>query len=135
MVANFENEYVMLPQDRADHINERHVELNKERGASKFYRYFNLTATLAYLTRKTFRDSSEYEIIENGFKDGHGYYFIYVFHMRKEIGVCPWGFPTKKICIYFSWRREYGDKFKIISAYPFSPTYHEYLTKKKMGLY
>ena len=64
MAVNFENEYVMLPQDRADHINERHVELNKERGASKFYRYFNLTATLAYLTRKTFRDSSEYEIIE-----------------------------------------------------------------------
>ena len=39
MAVNFQNEYVMLPQDRADHINERHVERNMERGASKFYRF------------------------------------------------------------------------------------------------
>ena len=41
MAVNFENEYVMLPQDRADHINERHVELNKERGAD-FTEFFFL---------------------------------------------------------------------------------------------
>ena len=33
MAVNFENEYVMLPQDRAHHINERHVDLHKEKGA------------------------------------------------------------------------------------------------------
>ena len=135
MAVNFQNEYVMLPQDRADHINERHVERNMERGASKFYRFFNLTTTLAFLTRKTFTDSKDYEILEEGFKAGHGHYYIYVFNMAKEIGVCPWGFPTNELCIYYSWRKEFGDRFKIISAYPFSRTYHEYLTKKKMGLY
>ena len=91
--------------------------------------------TLAFLTRKTFTDSKDYEILEEGFKAGHGHYYIYVFNMAKEIGVCPWGFPTKELCIYYSWRKEFGDRFKIISAYPFSRTYHEYLTKKKMGLY
>ena len=87
-----------------------------------------------FLTRKTFTDSQDYEIIE-GYKVSHGHYFIYIFNMDKDVGVCPWGFPTKEICIYFSWRQEYGHKFKIISAYPFSRSYHDYLTKKKKGLY
>ena len=76
MAVNFQNEYVMLPQDRADHINERHVERNMERGASIFYRFFNLTTTLAFLTRKTFTDSKDYEILEEGFKASHGRYYI-----------------------------------------------------------
>ena len=86
MAVNFENE------DRADHINERHVDLNKERGVSKFYRHFNLTAMLVFLSRKTFTESEDYEIIEEGYKVGHGHYFIYVFNMSEDIGVCPWGF-------------------------------------------
>ena len=86
MAVNFEYDYVMLSQERADHINERYVELNKERGASKFYRYFNLTVTLVFLTRKTFTDSQDYEIIEV-YKVGHGHYFIYVFNMDKDVGV------------------------------------------------
>ena len=134
MAVKFENDYVMLSQERAEHINERHVDLDKEFGASKFRRSFNLTSTLAFLTRKTFLDSDDYEIIEEGYKVGHGYYYMYVFKMKKVIGVGPWGFPTNEICVYFSWKEAYGDKFRIITAYPFSRTYHVFLKRRKLGM-
>ncbi|KAJ7358650.1 hypothetical protein OS493_022083 [Desmophyllum pertusum] len=132
MATAFTNSYVILSQEHADHINERHVDLDKETGASKFARSFNLTSTLTLLTRKTFEDSNSYEIVEKGFKTGHCYYFMYVFNMSKAIGTCPDGFETNKLCIYFSWKKAYGDRFKIISAYPFSHAYHIYLKRRRL---
>ena len=64
MAVDFENNYVMLSQDHAEHINERHVDLDKELGASKFLRSFNLSSTVAFLARKTFLDSDDYKILE-----------------------------------------------------------------------
>ena len=58
------------------------------RTASKFYRYFNLTATLVFLTRKTFTDSEDYEIVKEGYNVGHGHHFISVFNISKDIGNC-----------------------------------------------
>ena len=81
---SFENNYVMLSKEQAQHINQRHVDLDKERRVSKFLRGFNLTSTLAYLTRKTFQDGPDYKIIEQGYKRNHGYFYIYVFKMKKS---------------------------------------------------
>lgn len=134
MAVSFENNYVMLSKEHARHINERHVDLDREHRASKFLRGFNLTSTLALLTRKTFQDSDDYDIVEEGYKRSHGYFYIYVFKMKKVIGVCPWGYPTDEICIYFSWKKEYGEKFKIISAYPFSRAYYAFLRHRKTGV-
>ena len=94
-----------------------------------------IVSTLAFLTSKTWRDDETYEIIEQGWKQAHGNYFLYVFEMRKPVGVDPWGFPSKKLAIYYSWRPEYGDKFKIISAYPFSEAFYVYQRNRRMGLY
>ena len=58
MAVSFENSYVILSQERAEHINERHVDLDKEHRASKFLPFFNLTSTLALLARKTFPGQS-----------------------------------------------------------------------------
>ena len=124
MAVSFENDYVMPSHDHAEHINERHVDLDKEFAASKFLRTFNLTSTVTFLARKTFVDSDDYEIIEEGYKKGHGHYYMYVFKMKKVIGVCLWGYPTDEICLYFSWKESYGDKFCVITAYPFSRAYH-----------
>ena len=134
MAVKLKNAYVTHSQEHAQHINERHVDVDKEHGASEFLRFFNLTTTLALLVRKTFLDTHDYEIIEEGYKAGHGYYFINVFKMKKVIGVCPWGYPTDMICVHFSWKEAYGDKFKIITAYPFSSAYHFFFkqTKSKM---
>jgi len=111
MAVSFENDYVMLCHDHAEHINERHVDLDKEFAASKFLRTFNLTSTVTFLARKTFVDSDDYEIIEEGYKKGHGHYYMYVFKMKKVIGVCLWGYPTDEICLYFSWKESYVTNF------------------------
>ena len=51
MAARFENVDVVLSKERAKHINERHVTPTSTR-TSVFYKNFNLTTTLAYLTKK-----------------------------------------------------------------------------------
>ena len=134
MAVSFQNSYVMLSKERAQHINKRHVDLDKEHKASKFLRGFNLTSTLAFLTRKTFEDSADYYILEEGYKRSHGYFYMYVFKMNKVIGICPWVTPWTRFCIYFSWRDADGEKFKIISAYPFSRAYYLYLKRRKYGM-
>jgi len=88
---------------------------------------------VAFLARKTFVDSDDYEIVEEGYKTGHGHYYMYVFKMKKVIGVCPWGYPRDEICVYFSWKESYGDKFHVITTYPFSRAYHVFLKQRKQG--
>ena len=89
---------------------------------------------MAFLVRKTFVDSDDCEIIKEGYKTGHSHYYMYVFKMKKVIGVCPWGYPTDEICVYFSWKESYGDKFHVITAYPFSQAYHVFLKQRKQGM-
>lgn len=134
MAVAYENEDLVLSAEHAEHINERHVDTDKAQRASKFYQKFNLTATLALLTRRTWEQRDDFVIIESGFKTGHGEYFMYVFEMRKVIGTCPWGFPTKEICIYYSHNPKIANKFRIISAYPFSLGCHNFLKQRKLGL-
>ena len=88
---------------------------------------------LAWLTKRTWQDDDDYEIIEEGFKRGHGYYYMCVFTLHKVIGTDPWGFATKKICIYYAWRPWIDGRFHIISAYPYSSSYHHFLKARKYG--
>ena len=37
----------------------------------------------------------------------------YVIRMGKVVGYDPDGFPSREICIYFSWKAVYGDKLAI----------------------
>ena len=86
MAVGYENEDFELSVEHAEHINERHVDMKKVPRASKFYRKFNLTATLGLLTRITWDERDDFVIVESGFKTGHGEYFMYVFEMGKNIG-------------------------------------------------
>ena len=106
MAVSFENDYAMLSEEGAKHINQRHVDRNREPGASKFLPFFNLTTTAAFLTRKTFTNGEDYEIVEQGYKTGHGYYYMYVFNMRKVIGICPWVIPQKRFVFTFHGSRD-----------------------------
>ena len=47
---------------------------------------FNLTSCLVRLTKMTWEERGNYEIIEEGFKQEHGRYFVYVFALSKVIG-------------------------------------------------
>ena len=100
MAVAYETSDMILSKEQAEHINFRHVEVNDQR-ASKFKSSFNLTATLALQTRKTWATDLEgdYQIIERGFKNGHCDYYIYVFRMGKVIGYDPYGFPSQETYI------------------------------------
>ena len=60
--------------------------MDKEHGASKFLCFFNLTPTLAFIVQKTFLGTQDYYIMEEGYKAGHGYYYIYVFKNEESNG-------------------------------------------------
>ena len=120
----FENCDVVFSKEHFDHIQERHVRLDLHPQASKFRKNFHLVSCLAPLTKRTCQASDEYEIIDEGFRRGHGHYYMYVFTLCKVIGTDPWGFPTKKICIYYAWQPWMDGRFHIILVYPYSSSYH-----------
>lgn len=134
MAVPFENRYMVLSNEHANHINARHVN-NHDIGVSQFKKNFNLTSTLALLTRRTFEDRQDFEIIENGFKNAHCLYYMYVFKIDKVIGFDPSGAPSKEVLIYYSWKPGFGDKFHIVTAYPFSRRHYESLKWRKLGVY
>ena len=133
MASSFENSDVVLSKEQYDHIQERHVQLDINTRASKFEQHFNSTSCLLRLTKMMWEERSDYEIIKEGFKEGHGHYFMYVFTVPKVIGIDPWVFPSRKICIYFSWWPSTDQRFHIISAYPYSASYDYFLRQQKNG--
>ena len=103
MAVIFENKDVIITEERVQHILERHVNVPRfTKNTLVFFETFNLVSTLAFLSSKTWRDDETYEIIEQGWKQAHGNYFLYVSEMKKPVGVHPSGFPSKKLAIYFS---------------------------------
>lgn len=130
MAAPFENSYVVLSNERASHINARHVKKHPI-GVSKFKRSFNLTSNLARLTRRTFFDRKDYRIIEQGYKHCHGRYSMYVFKLPEVIGFDPSGAPSKEVLVYYSWKPKFGKRFHIITAYPFSRRHYKSLKWRK----
>ena len=47
--------------------------------------------------------------------------------MQKVIGYDPYGFTSREMCIYYSWKFIYGVKLAVILAYSFSRSYHDFL--------
>ena len=130
MATPFETEDTILTQVQADHINERHVYITEHPRASKFWLTFNLLSTLADLSQRTWEEEDEdVQLLESGWKEGHRNYYLYVFAVH-EIGRDPQGFPAKHIAIYYSEKRE-GNKWEIISAYPFTRAHHTYFLSKR----
>ena len=122
----FEKNDVVLSKE---HL--KHMMMDLYPRVSQFRPNFYLVSCLAWLTKKTWQDSSCYKIIEEGFKRRHWHYFIYVFKMPKVIGFDPWGFPSKEICIYHSRKPNSHARFRTTSAYPFSSSYHHFLMVRK----
>ena len=106
MASPFETCDTILTQEQADHINERHVFITEHPRTSKFWLTCNLSSTLADLSAKTWEEENEdVELLEEGWKKGHGHYYLYVFAFHKTIGRDPDGFPPKHIAIYYSEKR------------------------------
>ena len=127
----FQNNDVVISEERFQHIYERHVRMDLHPGASKFKENFNLQSYLALLTKKKWYSREDYQIVEEGFKEGHGHYLMYVFKMSKVIGFDPWGFPSREICIFYSLRPSSDPRYEIITAYPYSAPFHYFLRVRR----
>ena len=134
MATPFERHDTILTQEQADHINERHVYITKHLRTSKFWLTFNLSSTLADLSQRTWETHEDVQLLEDGWKKGHGHYYLYVFAVHETIGRDPEGFPAKHIAIYYS-EKHVGNKWEIISAYPFTRSYHAFLLSKWKSWY
>ena len=130
MATSFETCDTILTQGQADHINERHVSITEHPRTSKFWLTFNLSSTLADLSARTWEEDEDVILLESGFKKGHGFItYSYSPSMKRLVGN-PEGFPAKYIAIYYSEKRK-GNKWEIISAYPFTHTYRRYFLSKR----
>ena len=118
-----------------EHINKRHVDVDKEHGASKFLCFFNLTPTLAFIVQKTFLGTQDYYIMEEGYKAGHGYYYIYVFKNEESNGSLSVGLSHRQdlhlLLMEGGLRQQIQEYYSV--RYPFSRAYH-FLKQRRNGM-
>ena len=131
MASPFETEGSFLSQEQADHINERHVSRKEHVKTSKFWLRFNLVDMLKNLSELTWeQDNEDVVLLEHGWNESHGHFYLYVFNVNEQIGVDPEGFPAFHIAVYYS-EKVPGEKWQIITAYPFTGGfYYEFLSRK-----
>ena len=135
MASPFETEGAFLTQEQADHINERHVFRQEHVKSSLFSSYVNLVDLLKDVSELTWeKDNENVTLLDEGWKEWHGHFYFFVFKVYKQIGADPEGFPAHHIAVYYSERKP-GEKWEIISAYPFTFGYHKQFLFKKNRLY
>ena len=131
MALPFETEGTFLTQEQADHINERHVSKDQNVKASKFDSQIDLVDLLQTVSELTWEQESEdVSVIREGWNEYHRHFYLFVFNINQQIGVDPEGFPAKHIAVYYS-EKVPGEKWQIISAYPFNwAFYSQFLSRK-----
>ena len=120
MALPFETEGTFLTQEQADHINERHFSKHENVTTSKFNMQIDLLDLLKTVSELTWEENNEDVcILQEGWKQNHGHFRLFVFHLQQQIGVDPDGFPVKHLAVYYS-EKVPGEKWEIITAYPFN---------------
>ena len=103
MASPLETEGSFLTQAQADHINERHVFRTEHVKTSNFWLQFNLVNMLKNLSELTWeQDNEDVVLLEQGWKESHGHFYLYVFKVHEQIGFDPEDFPANHIVIYYS---------------------------------
>ena len=110
---------LILTLEHATHINRKHCNPILKNDKSQFKPAFNLTATLAYLTRLTFEDSPLYWVDKEGYNYKHGRFYRCIFNIKKVIGWSPTGQPCKKLAIFHLWSQEMGIVSKSLVRTPY----------------
>ena len=122
-------------QEQADHINERHVLKHEHVRASKFESQIDLVDLLKTVSELTWEENSEdVSVIHEGWNEYHGHFYLFVFKLNRQIGADPDGFPAKHLAVYYS-EKVPGEKWQIISAYPFNFAYHSKFLSRKNRSY
>ena len=134
MASPFETEGTFLTQEQADHINERHVSKKEHVKTSKFKSDFDLVDLLKNLSEVIGEQNNEdVWIVNEGWKEGHGSFYLFMFKLNEQIGVDPEGFPARHIAVYYS-EKVPGEKWQI-SAYPFNWAFYSQFVSRKNRSY
>ena len=131
MASPFETEGSFLMQEQANHINERHVFRTNHLKASKFWLrlQFNWVNMLKNLSELTWEKDNEDVVLLEGWKDAHG-----IFEVAEQFAFDTEDFPAYHIAIYYS-EKVPGEKWKIITAYPFTWGYYSQFLSRKNKFY
>ena len=130
MAVAFEGKHVFLLPEYADHINARHFNAELMR-VSQLKKDVNLKQLLITMGERAMKN--QVEILEEGFKSGHGHYIMFILQTEMVIGCCPYGFPVTELCVYVSLKPENEGRMSVISAYPLSESYYFWLKRRKLG--
>ena len=134
MASPFETEGTFLTQEQADHINERHVSKKEHVKTSKFKSDFDLVDLLKNLSEVIGEQNNEdVWIVNEGWKEGHGRFYLFMFKLNEQIGVDPEGFPARHIAVYYS-EKVPGEKWQI-SASPFNWAFYSQFVSRKNRSY
>ena len=126
LLKSFETSDSILTESAVRHIIERHFTPVHGEKKSLFGNTFPLEESLKALASYTWEPECKQAImIEKGFHRGHGIYRIYVFSLDQLVGWDPEGFSTKKLAVYYA-EKLVGDKWHIISCYPWTSAYDSY---------
>ena len=130
MAFAFETESTVLTREQAEHINVRHFSTTEHLRASKFDPQFNLVDSLKAVSELTWEYHEDAMIIDEGWKQGHGQFYLFVFTLDLTVGKDPEGFAAKHLAVYYS-EKVPGEKWEIITAYPFTFSYHSYFRSRR----
>ena len=134
-VSPFETEGAFLTQQQADHINERHVFRQEHVRTSLFSSNVNLVDLLKDVSELTWEEDNEnVTLLDEGWKEWHGLFYLFVFKVNNQIGKDPYGFPADHIAVYYS-EKIPSEKWEIITAYPFTRGYYKQFLFRNNRLY
>ena len=127
MALPFESEGAILTQENANHINMRHFSKPENRGKkATFDSQIDLVDLLKTVSELTWdKNNEDVCMLQEGWKQNHGHFRLFVFHLHRRIGVDPEGFPAERLAVYYS-EKVPGEKWQIITAYPFTFTFYAY---------
>ena len=129
-LKSFETNDSILTKTAARHIIKRHFTPKPGVKKSLFCKTFPLEENLKAVAFYTWeQDCKDAMLIEEGYRRGHGHYRIYVFSLDQLVGWDPEGFSTKKLAVYYS-EKQVGEKWKIISCYPWTLAYDSYFRSR-----
>ena len=136
MASPFETAGTFLMQAQADHINQRHVFKQDHVKTAIFRLHLDLVELLKNVSELTWEESENIDVVllKEGWKEWHGHFYLFVFKLNEEIGTDPEGFPADHIAVYYS-EKVPGEKWEIISANPFTFTYHSQFLSRKYRSY
>ena len=128
-LSSFETSDSILTPTAATHILKRHVNSDSDRKTALFSSTFPLQEQLQSVGWYTWEENDKATILDEGYRYMHGHYRLYVFPMDQLVGYDPWGFPTHSLAVYYA-ELHAGEKWHIITAYPWSACYYNYHSTK-----